>query len=228
MAITSDELSHVVSGFLRQHFHKQPPGVLARWCGESREYSYALRSLVAHQANGHFPGWTLVRVTAAEDFLWRRLQGGGSVGVFGVQARDVVSLTPEHPENLVRVLNSATQIRSVPPEVVAALCCEVLLSRPNADYSVLNSSADIQEWYPAQRGYVLNDAQWRGCKEQVCPPRWEGDASQASVVWYALVSGFQSYRVCRVTVKLAQGAEVACTEDAIVERVFSSMPVVRR
>jgi hypothetical protein len=227
MTSRSNEVTRAVTEYLQKHFHKPPLGALARWSGESGEYTYALRAVVEHEATPAIHGWSLVRVTAHEDFLSRTLQGGGSEGIFAVQHGEVLYLTPEHPENISRVLRADRLAGEVAPEKIAALCCEVLLSRPNARYSVLLSGDEISSWYPEARGYVRDRHSAARLERELAPPRWEQEHAAARLVFYALVAGFQSYQALRVTVTVPESEPVQSNEEVVVNRVFERCPVVR-
>ena len=227
MTNKSSEVAQAVTEYLRKHLQKPPLGVLARWSGVAGEYSYALRSLVEHEATTVIHGWSILRVTAREDLLWRKLQGGGSEGVFAVQRGEVLYLTPEYPENITRVLRATAPAGITAPGTIANLCCEVLLSRPSARYFVLTSGDEISSWYPEARGYVRDRDGAERLERELAPPRWEHEHAAARIVFYALVVGFQSYQVCRVTVTVPEHEPAATNEEIAVERVFKRCPVVR-
>lgn len=227
MTSVSNEVTRTVTEYLHKHFHKPPLGALARWSGEPGEYSYSLRTVVEHEASATVRSWLLVRVTAHEDFLWRKLQGGGSEGVFAVQDEEMLYLTPEYPENISRVLRAAQSEGEVAPEKIAALCCEVLLSRPNAHYSVLTRDNEISSWYPEARGYVRDRDGTERLQRQLESPRWEHDEAGARLIFYTLLVGFQSYQVRCVTVTISESEPVQSNEEVVVERVFERWPVVR-
>jgi hypothetical protein len=227
MTDKNSEHSRVITAYLHEHFHKPPLGTLARWCGESSEYAYTIRSIAEHEASANVPGWALLRVTAGEDFLWRKVRGGGSEGVFAMQDDEVLYLTPEHPDNIARILRAAQSVRESAPEKLATLCCEVFLSRANAQYSVLSSGNEIALWYPEARGYVRDTEGAKRLEQQLAPPRWECDDAEARLVFYSLVAGFQSYQVRRVTVTVSEKTPVTGCDEVVVERVFERIPIVR-
>jgi hypothetical protein len=230
MIVMTDKNSdhgRVIAAYLHEHFHKPSLGALARWYGESTEYAYTIRSIAEHEASANVPGWVLLRVTACEDFLWRKVQGGGSEGVFALQDGEVMYLTPEHPNNLSRILRAAQPVRERAPEKLATLCCEVFLSRANAQYSVLSSGNEIALWYPEARGYVRDTEMAERLEQEISQPRWEHDDADAHLVFYALVASFQSYQVRRLRVRVPEKTPVTSSDEVVVARVFERIPVVR-
>ncbi|MFN4895465.1 MAG: hypothetical protein ACK5GN_00900 [Pseudomonadota bacterium] len=237
MATTRSELTDLIIGYLREHFPKEDDGILQRLIGAPRGYSYALKSVGEFEDGKIFSGWLLLRVTAEEDFLWKKLRGGGSQGIFGVRGMEVTYLAPDHPEGLEHLLRSEGRVSEVSAERLAALCCEVLLSRPNAQYTLLASSASldalIEQSYAESRGYRLNRDGWHKLALNICAPHWESldkanHKVEGHLVFFGLLVGFQSYQVARISVAIAQDGTVTWSQEIALDQLFLQVPMVRR
>lgn len=225
---TTGEFNRPIELYLREHFHKQSPGTLARWFGEPAEYSYAMRSVEEHRAARHFSGITLLRVELAEEILPTKLRGGGSVGVFAIREGQAILLGAEHPEVVLGLLRDEGRLGDAPAVAVASLCCETLLAQRGHQSEVVTSVAEIREWYPEVRGYEISPDTVSLLSERLHGPRWRTHDSGMNLEFFVLDSKFPNHQVRRITLGIPRDTDAACNEEVVVERVFARTPVGRR
>lgn len=218
----------LIEGFLRRHFRKPQSGILSRLLGESADYRYAIRSLCEHQASKYLGVDALLCVEVDEDFLWHKLSGGASQGIFAVAADRVSYLIPGAQEEVEHLLRSIESQSMTPPGVVAALCCDVLLSGVDTKYTVLTESGEIAEWYPESRGFRVNPEQLQKIEQNISAPVWKLSDEAISLEFCGFVSGFQTYQVRQIAVKLPKDSAMQWNEQVVADRVFVSTPLVRR
>lgn len=222
------EFDRLIELYLRKHLQKQPPGTLARWLGEPAEYSYAIRSVVEHEAARYFSGSALVRVELAEDILPTKLRGGGSVGVFAIREGQAILLGAEHPEVVLGLLRDEGRLGDAPAVAVASLCCETLLAKRGHQSEVVTSVAEICEWYPEVRGYEISPGTVSLLGERLHGPRWRTDDSGMNLEFFVLDSNFPNHQVRCIALGIPRDRDPACSEEVVVERVFARTPVGRR
>jgi hypothetical protein len=218
----------VIELYLREHFRKESPGVLARWLGNPGADSYVIRSVIEHQAAQYFPGIALLRVELDDDILQTKLRGGGSVGIFAIREGAVGLLTAEHPEALFHLLSDEDRLEDAPAAAIASLCCETLLAQQSHQSEVVTSVREIREWYPEARGYEILQDDARLLEERLHVPRWQIHDSGKNLEFWVLTSHFPNYQVWHVVVEIPRDGDAGYKKQVVVERVFARTPVVRR
>lgn len=216
----------VIESYLRKTFHKPERGLLARLCGEEREYSYEIREMKSHVASRELVNSDLTWVAVNDSYLDRvRLPLSRSWGLFAVTSTECFHLSHRNPENFTEVLRREATIDAIPASALAELFNDAVLSTKSEVHEVLTEfSGEKCE----SSGYIFDAKKRRECQQLFFTPQKTKYDDRLEIEFFSFVGApFRNYSLAYTRLTIGHDLHFHFELTVSVADVFSRVPLLR-
>lgn len=215
----------VIESYLRKTFHKPERGLLARLCGEEREYSYEIREMKSHVASRELVNSDLTWVAVNDSYLDRVRLPLSRPGAICRYLYGMFSFKSQESRELYGSATKGGYNDAIPASALAELFNDAVLSTKSEVHEVLTEfSGEKCE----SSGYIFDAKKRRECQQLFFTPQKTKYDDRLEIEFFSFVGApFRNYSLAYTRLTIGHDLHFHFELTVSVADVFSRVPLLR-